>query len=94
MYLRADEGAKMSTGNAGLDALADAIAERVIARMEGDGRPRLLSVVEAAKHLAVSVRTLRSKIASGEITATRDGRIVRLDRRALDQWIEFRQSKG
>ncbi len=35
MYLRADEGAKMSTGNAGLDALADAIAERGWREMAG-----------------------------------------------------------
>jgi excisionase family DNA binding protein len=83
-----------TTGNAGLDALADAIAERVLVRLQGENKPRLMSVAEAGAYLQISVRTLRTKISTGEIKSTRDGRIVRLDRRELDRWIELRQSNG
>jgi exonuclease I len=37
--------AVISTGNSGLDALADAIAERVLARLHQSEQPRLLSVI-------------------------------------------------
>jgi hypothetical protein len=46
----------LSTGNTGLDVLADAIAERVIARMEAGQPDRLLTVEEAAKYLGRSAR--------------------------------------
>jgi len=39
-----------SAGNLGLDAFADAIAERILARLHQTGQPRLLSVDEAAAY--------------------------------------------
>ena len=91
-----DYGARASgaTGNAGLDALADAIAERVIARLQAKEESRLMTVREAARHLRISERAVRYKIAQREIAVARDGRIVRIDRRTLDQWVDLRQSRG
>lgn len=68
----------MSTGNTGLDALADAIAEHVIARMQ-EGKPeRLLTVEEAAKYLGrrheldrwIELRQGLGRIVGFEPTAT------------------------
>ena len=50
----------MSTGNIGLDALADAIAERVIARMQAGQPDRLLTVEEASKYLGRSACAVRT----------------------------------
>jgi hypothetical protein len=50
--LRTANGTAGTTGNAGLDALADAIAERVVARLQAGKDPeRLMTVPEAAKYL-------------------------------------------
>ena len=84
----------MSTGNIGLDALADAIAERVIARMQAGQPDRLLTVEEAAKYLGRSARAVRHLVAEGILPVVREGRSVHLDRHELDRWIELRQSPG
>jgi excisionase family DNA binding protein len=84
----------MSTGNTGLDALADAIAERVITRMQADHPERLLTVKEAAKYLGRTERSVRNLIAKGVLAVVREGRSVHLDRHELDRWIELRQSRG
>lgn len=83
----------MSTGNVGLDALADAIAERVIERLR-DGSDRLMTIPEAAKYLGRSPKSVRHLIASGVLPAVREGRSIHLDRRELDRWIELRQVKA
>jgi excisionase family DNA binding protein len=82
-----------STGNAGLDALADAIAARVAARLNKSEEPRLMSVNEAAVYIGHTPRALRHMIADGRIPAIRDGSRVHLDRADLDQWIEMRRVK-
>jgi excisionase family DNA binding protein len=84
----------MSTGNSGLDLLADAIAERVVARMLADQPERLLTVDEAAKYLGRSARAVRHLIATRNLPVVREGRSVHLDRPELDRWIELRQSRG
>ena len=84
----------MSTGNTGLDALADAIAERVLARMQLGQSERLLTVNEAAKYLGRTARAVRHLIATGALPVVREGRSVHLDRQELDQWIELRQARG
>jgi excisionase family DNA binding protein len=84
----------MSTGNSGLDLLADAIAGRVMARMLADKPEPLLTVEEAAKYLGRSARAVRHLIATGSLPVVREGRSIRLDRRELDRWIELRQSRG
>ena len=79
-----------TTGNIGLDALADAIADRVIARMQAGQPERLLTVEEAAKYLGRSARAVRHLIATKALPVVREGRSVHLDRHELDRWIELR----
>ena len=83
-----------STGNAGLDALADAIAERVLARLHQGEQPRLLTVDEAAEYIGRTQKALRHMIAAGAIAAVRDGSRVHLDRTDLDRWIEMRKCRA
>jgi hypothetical protein len=70
-----------TTGNAGLDALADAIAERVFARLEaayGHAKTRLLDVPAAAEYLSrtPSAIPIRHMIAKGMLPAVRrEGRV-------------------
>lgn len=82
-----------STGNSGLDAMADAIARRVVEVMRG-GDSRLLRIKEAAAYMGVSRRTLEGLMATGKIPTVREGSLVRLDRGDLDQWIELRKARG
>jgi excisionase family DNA binding protein len=82
-----------STGNAGLDALADAIAVRVVSRLNKSEEPRLLSVNDAAAYIGRSQKALRHMIASGAIPCVRDGSRVHLDRADLDGWIDMRKTK-
>jgi len=53
--------------------------------------PRLLTLRQAAEYLAVSYWTLRSWTESGKLPAVRlpgDGRLLRVERSALDKLIE------
>jgi excisionase family DNA binding protein len=80
-----------STGNLGLDGLADAIAERILARLHQTEQPRLLSVAEAATYLGRTQKALRHMVANGVIPAVREGSRVHLDRADLDHWVEMRK---
>ena len=80
-----------STGNNGLDALADAIATRVLARLHSSEEPRLLSVNDAAAYIGRTTRALRHMIADGTIPAVREKSRIHLDRGDLDHWIEMRK---
>jgi excisionase family DNA binding protein len=82
-----------STGNAGLDALADAIAARVVARLNKSEEPRLLSVKEAAVYIGRTPKALYHIIANGNVPTVREGKSLHLDRADLDQWIEMRKVK-
>jgi excisionase family DNA binding protein len=82
-----------STGNTGLDALADAIAARVAARLNKSEEPRLMSVNEAAVYIGRTPKALRHMIAGGTVPAIREGTRVHLDRADLDRWIEMRKVK-
>jgi excisionase family DNA binding protein len=81
-----------TTGNIGLDALADAIAERVFRRLEeaqGRQKSRLLNVPAAAEYLLRTTSAVRHMIAKGILPAVRrDGRVY-LDRQDLDAWVEL-----
>jgi excisionase family DNA binding protein len=81
-----------STGNQGLDALADAIAERVYRRLTADlqrDNSRLLDVAAAAVYLGRSESAVRHLIGKKAIPCVRrDGR-VQLDRQDLDDWLEL-----
>jgi excisionase family DNA binding protein len=86
-----------STGNQGLDVLADAIAERVFRRLtatQEQNKGRLLNVPAAAEYIGRSPSALRHLIAKGTIPCVRrDGR-VQLDRQDLDNWLELGKSHG
>ena len=85
-----------STGNQGLDALADAIAERVYQRLAAAlvrNKSRLLDVPAAAEYIGRSPSALRNLIARGTIPCVRrDGR-VQLDRQDLDNWLELGKTR-
>ena len=82
-----------STGNVGLDALADAIAVRVAARLNQATEPRLMNVKEAAAYIGRTPKALWHMIANGTIPCVREGSRVHLDRADLDRWIEMRKTK-
>jgi hypothetical protein len=86
-----------TTGNQGLDALADAIAERVLQRLLPaleKNKSRLLDVSAAAAHIGRTPSALRHLIAKGTIPCIRrDGR-VQLDRQDLDHWLELGKTRG
>jgi excisionase family DNA binding protein len=83
-----------STGNLGLDLLADAIAERVLARLHQTDQPRLFTVNEAAAYLGRTPKAIRHMIANGAIQTVREGSRVHLDRADLDRWVEFRKAQS
>jgi excisionase family DNA binding protein len=82
-----------TTGNLGLDALADAIAERVLAGLRRSQDSRLLSVNEAAAYIGRTSKAMRHMIANSAIPAVREGSRVHLDRADLDRWVEMRKTK-
>ena len=89
--------ARASTGNQGLDLLADAIAERVYRRLTGGrqrDKGRLLNVGDAAEYIGRTASALRHLIAKGTIPCVRrDGR-VQLDRQDLDNWLELGKTRS
>ena len=79
-----------------IEALARKVAEAItpilteqvveaVGRLDG---PPLLSVEEAGRYLARSKRAVEAMIFDGKLPVVRDGRSVRLSRKALDAWIE------
>ncbi len=50
---------------------------------------RLLSVVEAANYLSVSVWSIREYIWAGKLSVVRFGRRTLLDKQDLDTWIDL-----
>jgi hypothetical protein len=86
----------ISTGNLGLDALADAIVERVFQRLtaaQQRNQGRLLNVLAAAEYIGRSPSALRHLIAKKTIPCVRrDGR-VQLDRKDLDNWLEMGKTR-
>jgi excisionase family DNA binding protein len=84
-----------TTGNIGLDALADAIADRVIARMKAEDtdRPALLTVAQAATYLSRSQSAVRAMLAKGVLPCVRQGGRVMLRRSEVDRAIE-KQAEG
>lgn len=86
-----------STGNQGLDAFADAIAERVYQRLAAAmerNKGRLLDVSAAAEYIGRTPSALRHLIAKGTVPCVRrDGR-VQLDRKDLDNWLELGKTRG
>ena len=78
-----------------LAALADALAERVAARLDtrtGDGaaavKPRLLTIEQAAVYLGRTKEAIQHLIAERRIQVVRSDRRVFVDVRDLERWIE------
>jgi hypothetical protein len=90
-----------STGTPVFDfeALLDALAERVSAKLAGrlaaggpHTAPRLLNVEQAAAYMGCSPHSIRHQITAGKLPAVRRDRRVFLDVKDLDRVIE--QCKG
>jgi excisionase family DNA binding protein len=56
-------------------------------------RPQLLTVPDAAEILSTSDKTVRRRIKSGELRAIKDGRLVRIDPRDLEDFIRDRRAR-
>ena len=84
----------MSLSQNPIDPLADAIARRVVERLQGGEDARLMRIKEAAAYMGISRRTLEGLMAAGRIPTVREGSIVRLDRKDIDQWIELRRASA
>jgi len=86
-----------TTGNQALDALADAIAERVLHRLTAaleKNKSRLLDVSAAADYIGRTPSAVRHLIAKGSIPCVRRGGRVQLDRQDLDNWLEMGKTRG
>jgi excisionase family DNA binding protein len=85
-----------------LDALIDALAERVAAKvraeLNGDHaeavKPRLFTVEQAGSYLGRSKEAVQHMIASGKIPTVRIDRRVFIDVRDLDRLIEDSKFNG
>lgn len=87
----------MASGGFDMDALMDALANRVAdevcARLSERStgatvKPRLMTVEQAATYLGRSKEAVEHMIASGKLPTVRSDRRVFLDIRDLDRWIE------
>jgi len=78
-----------------LDALVDAIAEAVVAKLlAAQPEQRLMDIPAAAKYLGRSVHSVRHLIGQRVLPSVRRDDRVFLDRQDLDAWIEMHKSKG
>ena len=55
------------------------------------GELRLLSLADTCAVLGCSMKTLRRRIAEGEIAVIRDGRLIRIHPDDLDRYIQQRR---
>jgi len=55
--------------------------------------PQLLTVPEAAEILNTSDKTVRRRIKDGELPAIKDGHLVRIDPRDLEDFIRDRRTR-
>ena len=82
--------------NPAIDALVEAIADRVVARVKAElsnlstarVRPALLNVKEAAVYIGRSEQAVQHLVFQKDLPVVRIGRRVHIDRRDLDAWIE------
>jgi len=79
-----------------LEQLADLIADRVAARLNGKAQPlapaepdRLLSAAEVAARIHCSTRLVYARARTWPFTV-RDGRLVRFSASGLDRWLANR----
>jgi excisionase family DNA binding protein len=53
--------------------------------------PQLLTLAETARALGCSIKTLRRRIATREMPAIRDGRLLRVDAEDLRRYLAMRR---
>ena len=56
--------------------------------------PRLLTLQQAAEELGLKVWTLRRAIWDGDLAQMRIGRVIRIDRKDLEAWLERQKVRG
>lgn len=52
------------------------------------GLPRLMDVATLAAHLGLTVRTIRRKVAQGEIPFLKLGHLIRFDAVEINAWLD------
>ncbi len=86
-----------------LDALIERMADKVAARLQngnqgapvnGEVRPRLLTVEQAAVYIGRTKYAIQHMIASCKLPTVRTDRRVFIDMRDLDSWIEGNKRRG
>lgn len=75
-----------TTGNTGLDALADAIAQRVIAQIRADREPAYIDARECARRMGRSVRSVLYMASKGHLPSVRQGN------RVMFSWAEVQRT--
>jgi excisionase family DNA binding protein len=92
-----------ATEGLNLDALIERMAEKVAARLQngdqrapvnGEVRPRLLTVEQAAVYIGRTKDAIQHMIASCKLPTVRSDRRVFIDMRDLDAWIEGNKRRG
>jgi excisionase family DNA binding protein len=76
----------MSAGDVMIEAIADAVAERL--EKMNCRRKRLVDLEEAAEYLGLSTDALRSLIEMGRLHPVRPTRKIQFDLKDLDQFID------
>lgn len=81
----------MLTDTSIIDALADAVSQRVVAQLGGRRSteifPRLMNVPQAARYLGLTTQAIYHMVHQGKIPFKKIGTRVFLDRWELDAWI-------
>ena len=92
----------MIEGGFTLEALLDALAERVAIKVRGERAqdcgggvgPRLLTVDQASSYLGRSKASVQHMVSQGALPTVRADRRVFLDREDLGRWIEQNKRQG
>ena len=93
----------MHNGCFNIDALLDALADRVAAKVRaelaqaGNGaaiRPRLLSVEQGAAYIGRTKEAVQHMVSDGKIPTVRADRRIFIDVQDLDSWIEEHKQAG
>ena len=77
-----------TSGNSGLDALADAIAARVVAKIQAAQEPAYIGAKEIARRLGRSLRSVHHLAKMGQIPSIRQGRRVMFSWHEVQSAIE------
>ena len=76
-----------------VDAIADAVLERLRPALDVHVKPRLLSINQAAIYLGRTPSAIRSLIDSGQFPSVRADARIMLDIHDLDIWIDHNKTE-